>query len=73
MSEHSKDQHDPARANDFLRAANKASPSFLRELLDFVLTNKKWWLVPIIIVLLLLSALILAGTSGIAPFIYPLF
>jgi len=48
--------------------------SFLRELLDYMRTRKKYWLAPVIVVLALFGALIvLAQGSVIAPFIYTLF
>lgn len=44
------------------------------ELLNFFVSNKRWWLVPMITVLLLFGImLILAQSSAIAPFIYTLF
>ncbi len=47
---------------------------FLKELLLFLKTRKKYWLVPLLCVLLLLAILIvLTGTSALAPFIYSLF
>ncbi|MDP9042125.1 MAG: DUF5989 family protein [Bacteroidota bacterium] len=47
---------------------------FLKELLFFLKTRKKYWLVPLLCVLLLLAILIvLTGTSALAPFIYSLF
>lgn len=46
----------------------------LRELLQFLVHRKKWWLAPILILLVLLSLLIvLTEGSAIAPFIYTLF
>ncbi len=58
----------------FSRQADTKAPSFLRELWDFVLHNKKWWLAPIIIVLLLVSILVLlTANSALAPFIYAIF
>jgi hypothetical protein len=63
----------PARKT-FTEQADMKSPSFLRELWDFVCHNKKWWLIPIIIVLLLVSILVLLTTnSALAPFLYTLF
>jgi len=47
---------------------------FLKDLWDFMLVRKKFWLAPIIIVLLLLGVLIvLAEGSAVAPFVYTLF
>lgn len=48
--------------------------SFLRELLDYMRTRKKYWLAPVIVVLALFGGLIvLTQGSMIAPFIYTLF
>lgn len=47
---------------------------FLRDIFNFLMERKKWWLVPIILALLLLGLLMLfAETSAIAPFVYPMF
>jgi len=47
---------------------------FLKELLRFLRTRKKFWLLPLIVVLLLFTVLIaLTSTSALAPFIYALF
>jgi len=46
----------------------------IKDLWDFMLVRKKFWLAPIIIVLLLLGALIVfAQGSAVAPFIYTIF
>jgi hypothetical protein len=58
---------------EFADEARRASPGFVRELWDFLRSNKKWWLAPIIIVLVLLGALIMIGGTAAAPFIYTLF
>ena len=51
-----------------------ASQSLLKEFFLFVKHEKKWWLIPLLAVLLLVGALVLfAGSSPMAPFIYPLF
>jgi hypothetical protein len=47
--------------------------SFLADLAQFLLQNKKWWLTPIAIVIVLLGILLLLGGTSIAPFIYTLF
>ena len=47
---------------------------FLKDLIGFFGTRKKYWLVPIVLVLLAFGVLIvLTGGSAIAPFIYTLF
>lgn len=51
-----------------------AKQSLIREFFLFIKQEKKWWLVPLLAVLLLIGALIVfAGSSPLAPFIYPLF
>jgi hypothetical protein len=47
--------------------------SFIRELVQFLLQNKKWWLAPIVLVILLMGILLILGGTGVAPFIYTLF
>ena len=47
---------------------------FLKDIFNFLVQRKKFWLAPVIIVLLLLGVLIvIGGGSAIAPFIYTLF
>ena len=47
---------------------------FLKDLWDFLKERKKWWLLPIILTLALVGLLIVfAGSSSLAPFIYPMF
>jgi hypothetical protein len=44
------------------------------EYLEFLRSQKKWWVLPIAVVLLLLGAVIvLTQGSALAPFIYALF
>ena len=59
--------------NDFEREAGASQQGIVREFLDFLLHNKKWWLTPIILVLLLVTVLIVLSGSAAAPFIYTLF
>ncbi|MDR3141550.1 MAG: DUF5989 family protein [Tannerellaceae bacterium] len=47
---------------------------FLKELIHFLQTRKKYWLIPLLIILLILSLLIVfASGSALAPFIYTIF
>jgi len=47
---------------------------FLKELWEFMMTRKRWWLLPILIMLVLLGLLIVfTEGSALAPFIYTLF
>ncbi len=57
----------------FQRQVEEPSVGILREFLDFLVHNKKWWLAPIVLVLLLLGLLVFLGGTGLAPFIYTVF
>jgi len=51
-----------------------ARQSIARDILLFLLAEKKYWLIPLVVVLLALGAvLIFANSSILAPFIYPFF
>ena len=46
----------------------------IKDLVKFLLENKKWWLIPVVLVLLGLGALIIFSSgSAVAPFIYTIF
>jgi len=46
----------------------------VREMMQFLMANKKWWLGTILLLLLLLVGLtVLTESSALAPFIYALF
>ena len=46
----------------------------MKEIFQYLVSNKKYWLFPIVIVLLLLSLIIVfVGSSALSPFIYTLF
>lgn len=51
-----------------------ARQSLMKEFFLFIKEEKKWWLIPLIAVLLVVGVLIVfAGSSPLAPFLYPLF
>ena len=51
-----------------------AKSRVLKEFLQFLREQKKYWLVPIVLVLVLLGVLLVtAQSSAVAPFIYTLF
>lgn len=58
---------------EFAREAAADRVGLAAEFWDFLKHNKKWWLLPILLVLLLIGALVILGSSGAAPFIYPMF
>lgn len=48
--------------------------SFLKELLQFMGENKKWWLLPILLMFILVGALVVFSQgTAVAPFVYTLF
>ncbi len=57
----------------FEEASQASGGGLFADLISFMAENKKWWLTPIILVLALLGALLVAGATGAAPFIYTLF
>lgn len=64
----------PDNENDFSKIAESAEEqSLIAEFVDFLKTNKKWWLAPIVIVMLMIGTLVLLSSSAAAPFIYTLF
>jgi len=51
-----------------------AKQSLAKEFFAFIAHEKKWWMIPLVVVLLIVGGLVLfAGSSALAPFIYPLF
>lgn len=51
-----------------------ARQSLVADFFLFVVQEKKWWMVPLVAILLLLAGfMIFAGSSPLAPFLYPLF
>jgi uncharacterized protein DUF5989 len=47
---------------------------FLRELVSFMWTRKKFWLVPVVLMLAILGGLVVfTQGSAVAPFIYTIF
>jgi len=69
MADEPKSDSNPAAR--VAEQAERKPPSLLREFVDFVLHNKKWWLIPILVVLLLVGLLIVFGASSpLAPWIY---
>lgn len=58
----------------FEQAARKyREKGILRELLDFLRENRRWWMIPIVAALLLVGVLVFLGSTAAAPFIYTLF
>ena len=57
----------------FARRGKLKRASFWSEYLYFLKTNKKWWMLPLLLLLLAYGAILVLGSSGVAPFIYTLF
>lgn len=58
---------------ELMRESELAQTGLLRELVDLIRHNKKWWLTPIIVMLLMVGFLVVLSGTAIAPFIYTLF
>jgi len=65
----------PADRNSLRKTESiMAKQSLLRELIQFAMREKKWWLIPLLVMLVLIGGIILfAQSSAIAPFLYPFF
>jgi hypothetical protein len=60
--------------SDFEKASlEQYHGGLVREFLEFLRDNKKWWLLPILAAMLLVGALILLSGTAAAPFIYTVF
>jgi hypothetical protein len=68
-----KNTNSPSDHEEFVREAAGARTSLAAEFWDFLKHNKKWWLLPILVVLVLIAVLVALGSTGAAPFIYPMF
>jgi hypothetical protein len=59
-------------AKNVFEKANQEKPAgTIREFLQFLSANKKWWLLPIVLVLVVCSLLAIIAAS-ISPYIYTL-
>lgn len=64
---------DTKHASDFERQAQGQNAGIVKEFVDLLRHNKKWWLAPVIVALLILGVLVVLGSTAAAPFIYTLF
>ena len=67
------DVEDPGHAPEFASLARGRPRGTTRELLDFFVHNKKWWLIPVVIALLGLGVLVALAGSAVGPFLYTVF
>ena len=58
--------------NEFEKASQEKAPGIVREFLQFLAENKKWWLLPIVVVLVLCTLLAFSALS-LSPYLYTLF
>ena len=58
---------------EFAREAAEASPGIVREFVQFLVENKKWWLIPILVAVGFIALLVALSASPLAPLIYPIF
>jgi len=67
------ERDDQSGAEAFSSEVDGAEQSLVREFVDFLRENKKWWLTPILLVIGVLMFLVVLSLSPAAPFIYTLF
>jgi len=63
---------DKQQVNEFEAESQRKRTGLVREFIDFLKHNKKWWLTPIILIILLVG-LMIVSMGGVGPFIYALF
>ncbi len=73
MNQQQEASESQSREEQFAKQAEQQHTGIVREFIDFLRYNKKWWLIPIIVVLLVVGLLVILGGTGAAPFIYTLF
>ena len=61
------------KKSSFEDAGARKDAGSMRQVLEMVKENKKYWLLPIILMLMLVGVLIIMGGSTAAQFIYTLF
>lgn len=68
------DENMPLKeSKSFQDVADQKRTSIVGEFFYFLNQTKKWWLAPILIVLACVALLVIASSTGAAPFIYTLF
>jgi len=73
MSDSSDDREPNTGQQSFQELTPAVDRGIVREFIEFLKYNKKWWLTPIMVVTLLLIGAALLLPSPVAPFIYSLF
>ncbi len=64
---------DEQRGENLDQLSQQSQPGLVAEFLEFLMTNKKWWLLPILLVMAMVGLLAMFSSSGAAPFIYTMF
>ena len=67
------DEDESAEAKSFREQSEEGSVGIVREFIDFLKYNKKWWLLPIVLMLFIVGLIVVLGNTVVAPFIYTLF
>ena len=67
------DTNQAPEKNEFAEASHEQNAGIVSEFVQFLKTNKKYWMIPLLVTLLALGALIILGGTSAAPFIYTLF
>ena len=58
---------------EFSRRYSRPRRGSVAEMVQFVVSTRKWWLIPVLIALAIAGILMVLGGTAVAPFIYPVF
>lgn len=68
------DESKTPRDNGFEKMASEKRRGLVGETIDWLGSNKKWWLLPIVLAIVVLGILVVAASAtGGTPFIYTIF
>tara|TARA_B100001123_G_scaffold448991_1_gene612424 strand:- start:4705 stop:4917 length:213 start_codon:yes stop_codon:yes gene_type:complete len=68
-----KEENSHEKGDKFVQAGKGKPIGLFAELIEFIKETRKFWMIPLLVVLFILGALIWAGGTQLAPFIYTLF
>ena len=71
MSDKSSNQSE--ESGEFSRLAEKAAPGVVRQALQLIIKENKWYLLPLLLAFVIVGAFVILGGSGMAPLLYALF
>ena len=67
------EQSPKTKGEQFSSESAEGRSGLVREFIDFLKHNKKWWLAPIIVLFVIFGLLVLFSGTAAGPFVYTLF